>query len=76
MRLTKGDDASWIWGGGVNTHLHIFFARRDPTDNEWYFIDPYGIYSSGGCYPGFNQAINSSCARYPVMWVGQKAQYP
>src|SRR5262249_9662203 len=38
----KADDANWVWGGGVNTHLHIFFARRDPTDNEWYFIDPYG----------------------------------
>ncbi len=73
---TKGDDPDWIWGGGVNTHLHIFFARRDTTDNEWYFIDPYGIYSSGGCYPAFNQAITSACARYPVMWVGKKAQYP
>lgn len=70
------DDASWTWGGGDNNHLHIFFARRDPTDNEWYFIDPYGIYSSGGCYPGFNTQISTPCARYPVAWVGGKAQYP
>lgn len=69
-------DSNWTWGGGVNTHLHIFFARRDPTDGEWYFIDPYGIYSSGTPYPGFNQAITTPCARYPVMWVGKKAQYP
>src|SRR5581483_2534840 len=38
--------ASWTWGGGVNTHLHIFFARRDLTDNQWYFLDPYGIYAA------------------------------
>ncbi len=64
------------WGGGVNTHLHIFFARKDPSDQQWYFIDPYGIYASGGCYPGFNTAINTPCARYPVMWKGRKVQYP
>jgi hypothetical protein len=62
-------------GGGVNTHPHIFFARRDPTNNEWYFIDPYGIYASGGCYPALNTAINTPCARYPAAWKGGKAQY-
>ncbi len=70
------DDASWTWSNNVNTHLHIFFARRDPTDNEWYFIDPYGIYSYGACYPVFNTLITTPCARYPVAWVGGKAQYP
>ena len=54
-----------LWGGGVNTHLHIFFARRDPTDNEWYFIDPYGIYASGGCYPDFNTPINPALRALP-----------
>jgi hypothetical protein len=68
--------ASYAWGGGVNTHLHLFCARRDPTDNKWYFIDPYGIYASGSCYPAFNTPVNSPCARYPVMWNGGKAQYP
>jgi hypothetical protein len=29
--------------GGPNTHLHIFWARRDPADNLWYFFDPYGL---------------------------------
>jgi hypothetical protein len=70
------DSASYAWGGGVNTHLHLFCARRDPTDNKWYFIDPYGIYASGSCYPAFNTPVNSPCARYPVMWNGGKAQYP
>jgi len=64
------------WGGGVNKHLPLFCARRDPTDNKWYFIDPYGIYASGSCYPSFNTPVNSPCARYPVMWKGGKAQYP
>lgn len=69
------DQANWTWGGGVNTHLHIFFARRDPSDNEWYFIDPYGIYSSGGCYPALDTPVTTPCARYPVAWKGGKAQY-
>ena len=34
-------------GGGVNTHLHIFFARRDVTDNEWYFHGAQLRYSAG-----------------------------
>jgi hypothetical protein len=70
------DSDKYKWGGGVNTHLHVFYARKDPVDNQWYFIDPYGIYSSGGCYPGFNTPINTPCARYPVMWKGHMAQYP
>lgn len=67
--------AKWTWGGGVNTHLHIFFARHDPTDNEWYFIDPYGVYAPDNCYPALNRPINTPCARYPVAWKGGKAQY-
>ena len=63
------------WGGKPNTHLHIFFARRDPTDQEWYFIDPYGIYASGGCYPALNTPITTPCARFPVAWKGGMAQY-
>ena len=34
--------------GGPNTHLHLFFTRRDPSNNEWYFIDPWGIYGPPG----------------------------
>ena len=63
--------------GGPNTHLHIFWARRDPTDNEWYFFDPYGIYALPTCYPaGVTGAITTPCARYPVAWKGGKPQYP
>lgn len=71
------DSASYVWGGGVNTHLHIFFARRDPSNNEWYFIDPYGIYGPPSCYPAtFADPINGACARYPITWKGGKTQYP
>jgi hypothetical protein len=56
-------------GSGPNTHLHIFFAHEDDTDNRWYFIDPYGIYSYPDCYPkAVDGASTNSCARYPVSW--------
>lgn len=56
-------------GSGPNTHLHIFFAHRDPVDNKWYFIDPYGIYSYPDFYPApVDGAINKACARYPISW--------
>jgi hypothetical protein len=29
--------------GATNIHLHVFFARKDPSDDKWYFFDPYGI---------------------------------
>jgi len=60
----------------VNTHLHIFFAYRDATDDHWYFFDPYGIYSTPSCYPtGVNEAINGQCSRYPVAWKNGKPDY-
>jgi hypothetical protein len=63
--------------GGPNTHLHIFFCRRDPTDNQWYFFDPYGIYSMPDCYPaGITDSIGGPCARYPNAWMGGRPQYP
>ncbi len=56
--------------GGPNTHLHIFFARRDPTDNEYYFVDPYGIYAKPPCYPDTMGGITGGpCARYPNLWL-------
>ncbi len=61
----------------ANTHLHIFFAHRDPSDNEWYFIDPYGIYGPPSCYPAnLTDPITTPCARYPIAWKGGKPQYP
>jgi hypothetical protein len=60
----------------VNTHLHIFFAYRDPVDNRWYFIDPYGIYACGSCYPStVDGGSSNGCARYPVTWKGGKPGY-
>ncbi len=61
----------------ANTHLHIFFTRRDPTDNQFYFFDPYGIYGFPNCYPSGNTAaITTVCARYPNAWKGGHPQYP
>jgi hypothetical protein len=74
---TNKDNASYLWGGNTNTHLHIFFARRDFTSNEWYFIDPYGIYGPPACYPAkLTDPINTACARYSISWKGGKPQYP
>ena len=72
---TNTTTSNWVWSGHVNTHLHMFTARRDPTDNEWYFVDPYGIYAPISCYPGMNAAITTPCKRYPVLWKGGKSQY-
>ncbi|KOP24655.1 hypothetical protein AMR41_19960 [Hapalosiphon sp. MRB220] len=70
------DESSWMWGGGSNTHLHIFFCRRDLTNNEWYFIDPYGIYGPPNCYPAnVTDPITTPCARYPIAWKGGKPTF-
>jgi len=64
-------------GSGPNTHLHIFFAHRDPTNNLWYFFDPYGIYSYPACYPtAVDGVINTACSRYPVSWKNGSPQFP
>ena len=64
----------------VNTHLHIFFAHRDPTapaGQQWYLFDPYGIYGTPDCYPpGMTDSLNIPCARYPVAWKGGRPQFP
>jgi len=63
--------------GGANTHLHIFWCRRDPTDNRWYFFDPYGIYALPDCYPpNVTDPIDTPCARYPIAWKDGRPQYP
>ncbi len=62
--------------GGPNTHLHMFWARRDPADNRWYFFDPYGIYARPEHYPaGVTDAIPTAYLRYPVAWKGGRPQY-
>ena len=63
-------------GLGPNTHLHIFFAHRDPTDSKWYFFDPYGIYGTPDCYPAAVDAvINTPCVRYPIAWKNSKPSF-
>ena len=60
-----------------NTHLHIFFAHKDSTDNRWYFFDPYGIYSYPSCYPAaVDGKITTACSRYPIAWKGGSPKYP
>jgi Bacterial tandem repeat domain 1 len=61
-----------------NTHLHIFFCRRDPSDGNWYFIDPYGVYSypAAGYPPGVTDTATGPCVRYSVAWKGGHPQYP
>jgi murein DD-endopeptidase MepM/ murein hydrolase activator NlpD len=87
--VTAGQQIAWSGSTGPggcactdgttnpNTHLHIFFAHRDPVDSHWYFFDPYGIYSDPSCYPAaVNAAGNTACARYPVSWKNGKPDYP
>jgi hypothetical protein len=63
-------------GKGPNTHLHLFFAHRSPSDQRWYFFEPYGIYGTPDCYPSaVDGDINTACSRYPVSWKGGKPQY-
>jgi hypothetical protein len=63
-------------GAGPNTHLHIFFAHRDPADDKWYFFDPYGIYADPAFYPAaVDGAINQACARYPISWKNGNPSY-
>lgn len=63
--------------GGSNTHLHVFFARRDPSDQHWYFIDPYGIYGPPACYPPrLTDPLTGPCVRYPVAWAGGRPRFP
>jgi hypothetical protein len=53
-------------------------AHRDPSDNNWYFIDPYGVYSypAAGYPTGVTAQATGACVRYSVSWKGGKPQYP
>ncbi len=86
QQVTRGQFLAWAGNtgpggkrgsGGPNTHLHIFWARRDPTNNEWYLFDPYGIYATPDCYPaGVTDALTGPCVRYANAWQGGKPSYP
>lgn len=62
-----GTGARW-WSTGLG--LADFKAK------DKYLVDPYGIYASGGGYPGMNTPMTTPCARYPILWKGGKSQYP
>jgi murein DD-endopeptidase MepM/ murein hydrolase activator NlpD len=63
--------------GAPNTHLHVFFAHRDPADQHWYLFDPYGIYGQPACYPQhLTDSIAGPCVRYPVAWAGGRPRFP
>lgn len=87
QQVTAGQRIGWAGDTGpggngsnnasTNMHLHIFFAAKDATDNRFYFIDPYGIYSIPSCYPSATTgATGGICARYPIAWKGGTPQYP
>ena len=63
--------------GAPNVHLHIFFARKDPSASKWYFFDPYGIYSQRSCYPNtFADPIVHPNAEYGIAWRNGLPQMP
>ena len=85
QQVTRGQMLAWAGNtgpggkrgsGGPNTHLHIFWCRRD-TDGQFYFIDPYGVYAKPDSYAaGVTDATTGPCVRYPVAWNGGRPQYP
>ncbi|MFE5410141.1 hypothetical protein [Microbacterium sp. NPDC056569] len=85
QQVSRGQQIAWAGNtgpggkrgsGGPNTHLHIFWARRD-TDGQFYFYDPYGVYSTPDNYAaGVTDATTGPCVRYPVGWQGGKPHYP
>ena len=84
--VARGEQLGWAGatgpggqkaGGPPNTHLHIFFARKRTTDNEWFFFDPYGIYGQPHCYPvAITERPEGDCVRLPVAWLGGRPDYP
>jgi hypothetical protein len=87
QQVTAGQVLGWAGdtgpGGGrsananTNTHLHIFFTVRDRSNDRFYFIDPYGIYSIPSCYPSATTGSSGGiCARYPIAWKGGTPAYP
>ena len=85
-RVTAGQFLAWAGDtgpggkrgpGDPNTHLHVFFAHRDPADQAWYFFDPYGIYGPPACYPQhLSDPVAGPCVRYPVAWAGGRPRFP
>jgi murein DD-endopeptidase MepM/ murein hydrolase activator NlpD len=90
QHVSAGDELGWAgctgpggcgctkgMPGAPNTHLHVFWCRKD-SDGNWYFIDPYGIYSypAAGYPAGVTDKATGPCVRYSVAWKGGQPQYP
>jgi hypothetical protein len=86
QRVAAGANLAWAGNtgpggkrgpGAPNTHLHVFFAHRDPGDQQWYLVDPYGIYGPPECYPRrLGDLLTGPCVRYPVAWTGRRPHPP
>lgn len=84
--VERGEHLGWAGATGPggqrdatppNTHLHIYFARKQASDGRWYFFDPYGIYGLPHCYPqGITERPSGPCVRLPVAWQDGRPQYP
>jgi len=90
-QVKAGDHLAWrrmhrpgrlpLHAGAADEPEHApahFFCYRDPADNRWYFIDPYGIfaYPKPGYSSGVTAAASGACVRYSVGWKGGHPQYP
>jgi hypothetical protein len=58
-----------------NVHLHLFTAYKDAA--QWYFTDPWGIYSTPDCYPAKDtDAVNLDCEWFESSFKKGRASYP
>ncbi len=60
-----------------NTHLHLFTAYKDPSNGQWYFTDPWGVYSTPDCYPAKDtDAVNLECEWFMSSFKKGRAEHP
>ena len=63
--------------GAPNTHLHIFWVRRDPCEWPLVLFRPVRhLCSPRALPPGITDSVPTGCLRYPVAWKGGGPQYP
>lgn len=63
-------------GTKTEPHLQVFVARRRKNTQNWYLIDPYGIYAERTCYPNrINQLSTLPCS-YAKAWKHGRPQFP